>query len=91
MKMEDAPLQVLGWFVSQPGNMDKLKRRWWALAIYGNIVTYRHKWQYSIHILFLCSLPIPIAFCNKDPIDTTSLKWNQPLIKYGQLLFMKMQ
>ena len=44
MKMKDAPLQVLGWFVSQPGNMDKLKRRWWAMAImslmaiHGNIL-----------------------------------------------------
>ena len=70
MEMTAAPLQVLGWFVSQPGNMDKLKRRWWALAIYGNIVTFGHIWQYSVHILFLCSLLIPIAFCNKDPIDT---------------------
>ena len=33
IKMVDAFLQVLGWFVSQPGNMDKLKRRWWAMAI----------------------------------------------------------
>ena len=87
MEMTAAPLQVLGWFVSQPGNMDKLKRRWWALAIYSNIVII---WQYSIHILFLCSLLIPIAFCNKDPIDTTSLKWNQPVMNYGQR-FMKMQ
>ena len=41
MKTVDALLQVLGWFVSQPGNMDKLKRRWWAMAkaIYGNILT----------------------------------------------------
>ena len=39
MKMVDALLQVLGWFVSQPGNMDKLKRRWWAMAKYGNILT----------------------------------------------------
>ena len=39
MKLVDALLQVLGWFVSQPGNMDKLKRRWWAMTKYGNILT----------------------------------------------------
>ena len=58
-----ALLQVLGWFVSQPGNMDKLKRRWWAFAIYGNIVTYRHYGNIPYKFFFsaLCLSQLPFA------------------------------
>ena len=32
--------QVLGWFVSQPGNMDKLKRRWSVLLVFVLALTF---------------------------------------------------
>ena len=32
--------QVLGWFVSQPGNMDKLKRRWSVLLVFVLTLTF---------------------------------------------------